>query len=285
MKEKTLYVSDMDGTLLDANSQLSTVTIATLNRLLQAGCLFTVATARTPATVDPLLHELHSTLPYIVLNGAAMWDNSRGDYTAVSTLSPATERAIVGAYRQQGIEPLVYRRHGSMIHVHHSGELSPQEQQFVAERTGLPHKKFVLKRPQGEYRPGSADANADPAMLIFSMRQYHELLPVQQSLLGGGLLCTPVLYHDIFDHNAGILEVYAPGVSKAHAITQLASQLGVRRIVAFGDNMNDIPMLQIATLAVAVQNAFPQVKQVAHTVIGPNTAHSVAQFIEQDMRE
>ena len=54
-KSTTLYVSDMDGTLLNSQSVISPATAAILSRVISAGALFTVATARTPATVVPLL--------------------------------------------------------------------------------------------------------------------------------------------------------------------------------------------------------------------------------------
>ena len=52
---KTLYITDLDGTLLDANSQVSAEAVEVLNPMLDDGLLFTVATARTPATVVPML--------------------------------------------------------------------------------------------------------------------------------------------------------------------------------------------------------------------------------------
>ena len=55
MEGKTLYVSDLDGTLLDNTSRVSPATSAMLNETIAGGALFTVATARTPATVQPLL--------------------------------------------------------------------------------------------------------------------------------------------------------------------------------------------------------------------------------------
>ncbi len=54
--------------------------------------------------------------------------------------------------------------------------------------------------------------------------------------------------------------------------------------MAFGDNLNDIPMLQVADVAVAVDNALPETKAAADVVIGPNTADSVALYIEEDFK-
>ena len=61
----------------------------------------------------------------------------------------------------------------------------------------------------------------------------------------------------------------------------MARELGADRIVAFGDNVNDLPMMREADLAVAVENALPEVKEAADIVIGPNTDDSVALFIAE----
>lgn len=52
--------------------------------------------------------------------------------------------------------------------------------------------------------------------------------------------------------------------------------------MVFGDNLNDLPMLAAADVAVAVDNAFPEVKEHADVVIGPNYDDSVANYIFQD---
>ena len=175
IKPSTLYVSDMDGTLLGSDSRLSAASALMLNRAIAGGVLFTVATARTPATVVPLMSGVDTRLPYICLNGAALWDNCRGDYAHVEVIDEATVRRVVGVYRRHGLAPFVYRRHGRMIHACHDGSpLSGQERQFVAERTGLELKRFFLDcDPCGE---GSSAAGE--AMLIFSMQDYELLRPV-----------------------------------------------------------------------------------------------------------
>ena len=63
----------------------------------------------------------------------------------------------------------------------------------------------------------------------------------------------------------------------------MAERTGATRIVAFGDNINDIPMLKSADLAVAVANCVDEVRAVADIVIGPNTDDSVARFILDDI--
>ena len=63
---KTLYVSDLDGTLLSRRDRLSPYTVETLNRLLHAGVLFTYATARSLSSASVVTEGLRMDLPVIV---------------------------------------------------------------------------------------------------------------------------------------------------------------------------------------------------------------------------
>ena len=73
MDKKTLFVSDLDGTLLNTESKVSDKTAEILNKLIENNNLhFTIATARTPATAVPLMSKVHLTLPLIVMTGAAI---------------------------------------------------------------------------------------------------------------------------------------------------------------------------------------------------------------------
>lgn len=270
-EKKPLFVSDMDGTLLGSDSLVSPESVQMLNQAIAAGALFTVATARTPATVVPLMSQVNANLPFICLNGAALWDNQRGDYTIVNVLPTETVSAIARVYERHGLHPFVYRRHGHIIHAHHYGALSKQEAQFVAERKGLALKKFMLGDP-------GYSQSRDDAMLIFSMQDYVRLKPIYEEIKAT-ISCSAVLYHDIFDNASGILEIYAPGVSKAAAVKRLKQMTGSDCLIVFGDNRNDILMMQVADYSVAVGNAFPEVKAAASQVIQPNVTHAVGRYI------
>lgn len=275
---KTLYVSDLDGTLLDENSQLSAVTVATLNRIVgELGGLFTVATARTPATVVPLMREVHATLPFIVIGGSAMWNPVTGVYEHTRGIDDKTVNAVADVFDRHGASPFIYRRHGSsLLYTHHYGPLSPQEERFVAERQHLPLKRFFLD--DSNYRHSD-----DEALLIFSMNKYAVLDAIASDLKATVQTCSVMVYHDIFDPSEGYLEIFTTGTSKAAAIGELAREVGAQRVVVFGDNRNDIAMMQAADHSVAVGNAFDEVKAVASEVIGPNSAHSVARWIEKEL--
>lgn len=273
--KKTLYVSDLDGTLLDRDSWLSDETIAILNELIDSGNVnFTIATARTPATVVEIMEPLKLRLPLVVMNGAATWDNEARRFVSASTMNAETVRKVCGIFEDYGLRPLVYRKAGDRIAVHHYGDLSSQEEYFVSERENLELKDLFLN--DINYKDTS-----DDALLIFAMNEYLLLKSIHNKVVKG-CDCSSVCYHDIFDVSSGLMETYAPGTSKAVAVQKLAREIGAERIVVFGDNRNDIPMMQIADYAVAPENAVEEVKAVANEIIEPNYMHSVAHFIRRD---
>lgn len=274
----TLYVSDLDGTLLGEDSQLSAVTVATLNRIIgELGGLFTVATARTPATVVPLMQQVHARLPFIVIGGSAMWNPVTMSYEHTRGIDDMTVNAVADVFDRRGAHPFIYRRHGkNLLHTHHYGPLSTQEERFIAERQHLPLKQFFLD--DRDFRHSD-----DEALLIFSMNKYAVLKSIADDLRTSVPTCSVMVYHDIFDESEGYLEIFSAGTSKAAAIRDLARQLGAGRVVVFGDNRNDIAMMQAADFSVAVDNAFTEVKAVASEVIGPNTVDSVARWIETEL--
>ena len=80
-----------------------------------------------------------------------------------------------------------------------------------------------------------------------------------------------------------MLEVVAQGVSKAAAVRAMAERTGAEWVTVFGDNLNDLPMMEVADEAVAVANAMPEVIERADTVIGPNSEESVARYILESL--
>lgn len=272
---KTLYVSDLDGTLLDSNSQLSEGSVSMLNELIEKrGVNFSIATARTPATVVNIMGRVRTRLPYVVMNGAAMWCNEEKRFLNTVPIVKGKVVEVCEVFEAHGLCPMVYRVNGNRLEVRSCGELSAQEEGFVHMRRCLDYKRFFLD--DAGYKVDECDA-----LLVFAMNDYERLRPVYQEIVAMGD-CSSVFYHDIFDASVGLMETYAPGVSKAGAVSRLAKEVGAERLVVFGDNRNDIPMMQIADVAVAPYNAVDEVKAIANVVIEPNYTDAVVRFIAQD---
>ena len=272
---KTLYVSDMDGTLLGPDSRVSRETAEIVSGLSRRGTAITVATARTPATVDVLLEDTYTSIPAIVMTGAALWDRERRRYLRPVLMDGSVAAEVVAAFAAEGVDPFVYDLgDGERLNVYHRSEMNRQERHFYEERRHLEGKRFVL----GDSRELTVPSAS--TILVFGMGEAVRVEAVAERLRGVDGVSVSC-YRDIFNHDVANIEVFGAGVSKAEAIKWLAGHIGAERITVYGDNLNDLPMFGIADEAVAVANAMPEVIAAADRVIGPNSESSVARDIRR----
>lgn len=274
----TLYVSDLDGTLLSTDSRVTPESAAILSGLHREGALFTVATARTPATVEPLLRDTLTVDMAVVMTGASLWDRRHKAYADTLFIEPGTCRFISDTMTAHGLQPFVYTLgNDAILHAYHNGPLSPMDSKFIADRSNLKLKQFHIDNPR------AASGVMDNTVLFFAMGSSDRVFPAAKVLEENLAYPTSVsAYVDIWGNDVAIVEVKAPGTSKAESVAQLKRRYNADRLVVFGDNLNDLSMMEIADIAVAVGNAVDAVKERADIVIGPNSTDSVARFVYDD---
>ena len=270
---RTLFVTDMDGTLLDAEAHVSPETSRIITDLSAQGALITVATARTPATVQPLLANTRMNLPAIVMTGTALWHTDTQKYSDVCFLPEHECEAIDEAYARAGVTPFIYTLdETNIIRVFHSSaHLTNAERKFVEERTGLSLKRFYLNA-----RPTAALNSR--RLLQFAMGTGEAVRAAAETLYEA-TSCAVSYYRDTYNDDLWLLEIFAPGVSKARAVAEMKRRTKAERLIVYGDNLNDLPMMAIADVAVAVDNALDRVKDAADIVIGPHTTDAVARHM------
>lgn len=273
---RELFVSDLDGTLLDGDARLSQTSAQLLNGAIAQGVHFTVATARTPATVDVIMRNVNMTMPAIVLTGAAWWHFDKRCYTDVRLIDSATVRVLLEIFRKSGVVPFVYtldrRNKPDMLHVFYAREeMTAIDAEFVNLRKDLLLKKFHI----GESLP---DTLEDAVILMFASGA-GETIERAAAAIREQTQCSVSCYDDIYNPATKLIEIFAPGVSKATAIKEMARRYNLSPVTVFGDNLNDLPMFEIADKRVAVANGCPQIRRASDTVIGPNSTDSVAKYI------
>jgi len=276
--EKTLYVSDLDGTLMQPGAYLSHKTVELLNRSIRDGKLFTIATARTPATVAGIIKDVDMNIPAIVMTGAAIWNPSTNRYSCQKYMKPEVVRQLVDTYHRMNLPIFHFTLDNDMIDIYHvGGKLSELESEFMEERVSSPYKRFHIAENGEEIIP----CDLSKTILFYGMQPTALAEATHEQTLGiAG--CRTQCYHDIYGPAIGIIDAFSHEATKANAVKHMKQLTGADKVVAFGDNLNDIPMLKAADTAVAVENALPEVKELADIVIGPNTEDSVAKFIFGD---
>lgn len=274
---KTLYVSDLDGTLLNADSQISPESRQILNEVIAEGALFSIATARTPATVADITIGLNLNIPIVVMTGVALWNRDDNTYHHVQHFRPGIPRQLLDIYRYHGVPTFFFLLSNNHLEIYHQGPLTPFQSDFILQRKDSPFKTFHIPADGESILPD----NLNDAVLFYTMYPDAPIKALYQDTSKVPYI-NALYYHDFYGPETGIAEAFPESATKANAILRLADLVGADRIVAFGDNLNDIPMLKAADVAVAVDNALPEVKEVADIIIPANTLHSVAHFIRND---
>ena len=129
----TLVVFDMDGTLLNAKSELTVFTGETLALMRAAGIPYTVATGRTlQAALGPIRgHEF--ALPHILKNGAVIWCPQQQDYSHSHLLTQQEVWHVMTAMTVQEITPFVFTLEPDGRHAVYHGSLKSETENRLAE--------------------------------------------------------------------------------------------------------------------------------------------------------
>ena len=135
MTEKTLYISDLDGTLLAPGACLTPKTVDILGRLIDAGGLFTAATARILIGLNLLdLSGVKWNVPFVLGNGSMLYDMSRRKVVETRALSPDTIRRVLDICAGYGKTPLLYQVHADEVMGVSTGVTSEGERAFMDKR-------------------------------------------------------------------------------------------------------------------------------------------------------
>ena len=263
-----LYVSDLDGTLLTNAALISTTSKNLINNAMANNINFTIATARTPATVVNILEGLNITIPVITMNGSAIYDMKNNKYLYYSTIDTKLLPLIQALIKEENIDSFIYCIKDNHLFVYHNKLTHPYQISFYKERNSTSYKTFIEK-PLPD----------DCEVLYFTIMDYENKINLLYERIKNieGLSITK--YRDTYNKEILNLEIYHSTSSKANAIKYLKNFFHFDKLITFGDNLNDIPMFQVSDECYAVENAEDELKKLATTVIGANTEDSVAHFI------
>ncbi|MCL1835786.1 MAG: HAD family hydrolase [Oscillospiraceae bacterium] len=278
--ETTLYVSDLDGTLLNPDAELSGYTKDTLNSLIAGGLRFTAATARTPGTAVAILEGLNLDMPVIMMNGVLIYDVARHEKVRMHAIPPEAVKEIIGVLRSCGVTGLMYRFVGDDQSTYYEANgITPKStavsnapmRAFIDERVARYGKAFTSVDSLG-------DVPAEDTVYFTLIDVPERLRPARDALsrLPG---LNVMMYKDTYSRDLWFLEMFSADASKKNAVAYLRQQYGFDRIVGFGDNLNDLPMFEACDVCVAVENAMQEVRGAADHICGANTDDGVVKWI------
>lgn len=272
MAQKTLYVSDLDGTLLLPDATLSAFTAETVRALTAEGMLFSYATARswlTARKVTAALGALH--LPVIVHNGASIVDAADGRVLQALYFTEAEKTFLFETLFEAGPSPMGYSRRGG-------GTSSHDEHVAVCTDRASRGLLAYLDSRRGDERFSETPREhlGDGRVYYFTciVDDRREAEAAYRKVAEDGRF-TVDLQHDIYS-DCWYFEIMPKDATKANAAKRLAAMYGCGRIVCFGDGENDLSLFREADACYAVANGAGALKRAATAVIGPNTEDGTA---------
>ncbi|ABW09759.1 Cof-like hydrolase [Parafrankia sp. EAN1pec] len=254
-----LVATDLDGTLIRTDGTVSDRTRDALRQVENSGSTVVFVTGRPTRVMADVVRQTAVSGLAICANGALVYDLDTG--VPVSQTILETPAALKLA---------------------------------AAIRAAVPDATFAVESGVRFGRePDFLTMWPDPGELVAGFHELLEHLPATKLLVRRGGASLADVYETVValagteavvtTSSHDLIEIAGPGVSKAVALAELASERGVlaAEVVAFGDMPNDLPMFAWAGHSVAVANAHPDVLAAADEITASNDDDGVAQVLER----
>ena len=273
---KTLFVSDLDGTLLTAKETVSEYSMRLLNELIdEDGVLFTYATARSLNSAAKAVWGLRQNLPVILYNGAIIMEPWNGNKLYNSHFTGTVRADIRRILHEYDVWPLVYSFLGNKELVSWlRGRETEGMKRYLSRRAGDPRLNPV----------DSPDELKDDEIFYYTYIDAKERTDVLHAVFEKDARFRCIYQQETYQSDYW-LEIMPAGTSKGAAATVLKERLGAEKLVAFGDALNDRELFRAADEAYAVENADEELKKAATAVIGYSEEDSVSKFIRDNLKK
>lgn len=271
---KSLYISDLDGTLLHSDQTLSNYEIEKIKEFSEKGVLFTVATARSMITGKMLLGSLPFSAPLVLMNGVFVYDMQNEKVIKCFHIKNEPYKEVLNIFRSLNLHPNVFSFDGEKMTIRCEGVDTSAMQWFFDTRKEMLDGRFY----KVEYLENLPE-NEKP--VYFNFFAPKEMLDEADKMLKNVKGINYAFYPDQYT-DGWLMEIFSSEASKSGAMNYIKEFLGATETVAFGDNLNDLQMLTAADRAIVVENAVSEVKEIATQIIGENNTDSVIKFIAKE---
>lgn len=224
-RRDTLFVSGLDGVLLNTREELTPYSRIRLNRMLDDGLLFTLSTMRTPASVREAASGLRFRLPIIVMDGAALYDMGKRRYLHASILPWELAMACRAVFEEQGIGCFINGLMDDVLLTYY-GDLKNEAERGIYEKCRTsPYRNYVSRR---YYR-------RCPVIYLMGIDRTENMQALYDALKARGLTeQVKIRFYPAADYPGfSFLKIYEKSASRQEKLELLKAELGVEKSVTF----------------------------------------------------
>ena len=259
-KDIKLIATDLDGTFLNNESEISPFNKEIFDYLANNGVEIILSTGRPFEGMVRYKRHLNNKNNSIVLNGAIITDSGE-KFIYDETLDEETALKVMEIYKK-------YKRHDIYLHVYSGNKYIASEEDFYFRR-------YANKEKLKQIFVGLHNIESFEFSKMLFIGEHEILERLQEEIRAS------VKVHTSFSHTS-FLEILRDGINKGTALKWLCEKKGIERenVIAFGDNYNDIEMIEFAGVGVAMENGEEEVKQRADYIASDNHSNGVGKFLK-----
>ncbi|MEE1131948.1 MAG: Cof-type HAD-IIB family hydrolase [Caryophanon sp.] len=266
--QKHLVVLDLDGTLLTNDKTIAQQTKQTLLQAKDAGHHVMIATGRPYRASAPFYEELGLVTPIVNFNGAFVHHPFNTNWqTFHQPIDLSVVHDVVSSIHAYEYENLLAEIKDD-VYIH-------REDQWMSPLYSMGNPLIRI----GDLRD---TLPADPTSLLISANERN--VPIIRNHLQA--VHAEVIEHRRWGAPFPLIEIVKKGLNKAVGIDLVAKELGIprERIIAFGDEDNDLEMLEYAGVGVAMGNAIDSVKNIANEITLSNEENGIAVILQERLK-
>ena len=275
MKHIKLVASDLDGTLLNKNKEITPRLFAALQKLDELGILFVPATGRPFSTVPQAIKELPFLKYVITSNGAAIYDAAEQKNIIENHLTPEAVDAVIAIARELPVITEYFIEGKAYIAKNIYDDLTPfdltESHTAYIKNSRTPVADFWNEMKRN-------DTVLENINLVFKDMELRKEIWDRLKNLGLSSVTASTTKN---------IEITSLSATKAKALEKLCKVLGLKRknVLTMGDGDNDMPMIQFAGIGVAMANGEEHIKQAADILADDCNDFGAAKILEQIIEE
>ena len=224
-RKDILFISGLNDTLLNADSNLTDYAKVELNRMLEEGLLFTISTVRTPASLMESIRDIHIKLPVIAMDGAVLYDLEEKMYKHIYVISAKTSKDLLLLFHEEKVNCFVNIIVDDMLVIYYSDSDDHAYNDIVRRLRKSPFRNYVKR-----------EVPEEETVYFFLIDKKERIEQLYVLLKKKGFVPNLKIVKYASDRYQGYdcIKIYNKNASKQNMMKYLKSMMGVEKTITFG---------------------------------------------------